>query len=196
MSDIDKDLDDMGALWQSQPVDLPDLEQLRREAVSRGRRLLALSALDVVGVLVAAGVVVRYIATHPGSGFRNAVVLSMLALAVAFAAWTIANRRGLWRDAGQGPDALVQLEFKRAQASLRFWRMNTRVMLVLGVAVCVAALAQFGGWLGAPKIGHWWMVAAVNLPLVALSIGIERWRSARLRERLQRLQVLVEQLSR
>lgn len=186
---------DYAALWRGQPVDAPDLARLRREAASARLRGWAASALDVASVLVTAAVAGYVIDARGLSPRVSMVVLASLAFAAAFAAWTLWNRRWQWRGLALAPGALVALQIERVHASLRFWRVNTRVMIALGAGVALLALAHAAGWIDGLRPGRWWLLALGNLPLVALSLLWGRRRDAALRRRLESLEALRRQLS-
>ncbi|MFZ5656182.1 MAG: hypothetical protein ACOY37_03850 [Pseudomonadota bacterium] len=100
-----------------------------------------------------------------------------------------------WRRAALAPDTLIASQIERVQASVRFWRVNTAVMIALAVAVAALGLAHVAGWIDGLSPGRWWIVALGNLPLVAVSLLWGRRRESALRQRLEGLEALRRQLS-
>lgn len=186
---------ELASLWQGQPTQAPDLRRLRREAAAARTRSWAVSALDVASVGIAAAVAWSFLDARGVTTRLAVVVLVSLALGIAFAAWALWNRRWQWRRVALAPEALVAAQIGRVRASLRFWRVNTWVMVALGVGVAWLMLAQAIGWIDGLAPGRWWMLALGNLPLVAASLFWGRRRDAALRRRLEDLEALHRQLS-
>lgn len=187
--------DEYATLWRGQRTDLPDLARLRREAATARLRGWAVSVVEIVSVAVAA-VVVGSLVAERGAGMRVSVVaLACLAFGTAFAGWTLWNRRWQWRRVALAPPALVASQIERVQASLRFWRVNTAVMIALAVAVAALGLAHVAGWIDGLSPARWWIVALGNLPLVVVSLLWGRRRESALRQRLGGLEALRRQLS-
>jgi hypothetical protein len=191
----DAQWNDLGGLWRAQALPGPDLERLRREA-RRGRRRERLLSLVDVGALVVAAVVVGRFAAERGAAPAAQVALATLVAAGVFTGWTLWNRRAQWRRFALAPVALVDGEVQRAQASRRFWRVNTRVMFALVGASLLLATAQWAGWVAglSPQRG-WIVAAAANVPLAMVSVLWARRRERALRERLDHLEALRRQLA-
>lgn len=186
--------DALDTLWRSQTVAPPDLDRLQREARARGWRLRAVVAIEWLALLVVTAMVGRFFANRPDWQAVDSVLVTLYAAAVAFTLWTAHNRRGLWQDRALAPGALVVREIARARASLRFWRMNSRVTGLMFMVLAAAAFAQTAGVLAPPGRGSWLTAASINLPLVIVSLALHRRRSRTLNARLERLQALAEQL--
>lgn len=186
--------DSLDTLWRSQAVSPPDLERLRREARARGWRLRALTAFEWSALAVTGAFFWRFMAARPGWQAVDAVLIGLYAFTAAFTLWTTYNRRDLSHGGPLAPDALVHRERRRAEASLRFWRANAWVTLLIFAALASAAIAESTGLIDAPGRASWWTVLAINTPLVIASWVLHRRRSRTLRARLERLQALAEQL--
>lgn len=193
-NDTDDGMDDLADLWCTQEAGSPDIARLRREATRARRRELALTVFEVAAFALAVCVGLWFV-DQRGWGAASYVVTASLALAAGFSAWTIWNRRAQLRRTELAPAALVDSEVQRVHAALRFWRVNTRVMLVLLVAVASLALAQGLGWIDGASRARWWITALFNLPLAAASIAWDRRRSRQLRQRLESLEALRRQLA-
>ncbi|CAA9349758.1 MAG: hypothetical protein AVDCRST_MAG71-2709 [uncultured Lysobacter sp.] len=185
--DFPDDWGDVGTLWQTQATGQVDIDRLRRAAAVRTSRLIALTVVEVASFAVSLFVLLRLIGAKPNLGPVHWITLGLLAIAGAFTAWTIGSRRGLWRHHGLGPEALVRLEIDRANASIRFWRMNRFVLFIVLGGVALLTAGWLTGWIDPPKRNLWWLPAAANLPLVAVSLLVERWRVRQLRKRLGQL---------
>ncbi|GAB2504108.1 hypothetical protein [Lysobacter humi (ex Lee et al. 2017)] len=194
MTPTNDDWSGLDALWRTQPVDLPDLDRLRREAAAGRRRARLLSLLDIASVVLAALVVGRFVATAPAFGLREAVALGLLAAGLVFAGWTVRYRRTAVAHEGLAPRAMVAAEIRRALAARRFWRVNTRVMLGLSALLAVLALAQLAGAPGLPRGHALWITVLANLPLVAASCLWARRRERELRARVEHLEAIGRQL--
>ena len=185
--DMQDDWDDAGRLWQTQATRQVDIDRLRRSAAGRTARLVVMAALEVVGFAVALFMVLRFLASKPGLQLSDGFVIVLLAIAGAFTVWAVRNRRGLWRHLGLGPEALVRLEIDRAHAAIRFWQANRKVLFAIVAAVALLTAGWLTGWLDPPRNGRWWLPATVSIPMVVLSLLLERWRIRQLRERLDQL---------
>jgi hypothetical protein len=190
----DEGWDALDTLWRSQTVAPPDLDGLQREARARGWRLQAVIVIEWLSLLVVTVLIARFFVLKPGWQTVDTIVLALYAAAVGFTLWNARNRRGLWQDRALAPRELVEREIGRAQASLRFWRMNSLMMGWLFVALAMAALAQAANMLAPPGRGSWLTITLVNLPLVIASLVLHRRRSRTLHARLAQLQRLSEQL--
>lgn len=186
----------LGDAWRLQPVLAPDIDALRREARRRTRRMAALSAIDVVATLAGAATATWFIRLEPGLTVAEWAVAALVAVAVAFTGWTGWSRRRLWRDDGLGAEALLALEMRRARNAIHYWRLNTVLMSAILAMVLLAATAQSQGWIPVPGARGWWSVLAGVLPLLLVSIALDRWRGSRLRQRLGALQALADELQR
>lgn len=190
----DEGWDALDTLWRSQAVAPPDLDRLHREARARGWRLRAATALEWIGLVAAGAFFWRFLALRPGWQVIDAVVLGLYAFTAAFTVWTTYNRRGLSRSGELAPRALVQREILRAEASLRFWRANSRVTALIFAMLATAATAELAGLIDAPGRTSWWAVMAINLPLIVAAFALHRRRNRTLHARLERLRSLTEQL--
>lgn len=190
----DEDWNALDALWRSQAPAPPELDRLQRDARARGWRLRAVTALEWVALLATGAVCWRFLASRPGWQAFDSAVLVLCALAALFTGWTTYNRRGLAHTRELAPRALVQREIRRAEASLRFWRVNSWVTALLFTALAGATAAQFAGLIEAPGRASWITVMLINLPLVIASLLAHRYRSRTLSARRTRLQALAEQL--
>lgn len=193
-NDSDETMDEFADLWRTQEAGRPDFARLQREAGTARRRGIALTVFEVAAFVLAVCVGASFVGER-GWGLAAYVVTASLALAAAFSAWTIWNRRAQLRRTALAPAALVESEVQRVHAARRFWRANTRVMLVLLASVALLALAQGMGWLEGTSRARWWMTAFFNLPLVVISIAWARRRDASLRRRLETLEALRRQLA-
>lgn len=184
----------LAGLWQAQAFPGPDLARLERDVRRGRRREIALSTLDVASFAIAAGVVANFVLQRGTT--RVAVVAGiMLALGSIFTAWSLWNRRASYRLPGLSPHALVDTAIARARAARRFWRINSRVMFALAIAVALLALGQAMGWLDGLRPDRWWLALIANIPVVALSLWWARRRDGQLRERLDHLEALRRQLA-
>jgi hypothetical protein len=190
----DEGWDTLDTLWRSQAVTAPDFDRLQREARARGWRLRAVTAFEWI-VLAATGVFFwRVLPVHAQWQAIDHVAMALYVVAAAFTAWTTYNRRGLSRSGELAPRTLVQREIHRAEASLRFWRVNTWVIVLMFAALSTAAIAQSLGLLPTPRRASWAVVALINLPLVVASLALHRQRARRLDARLDTLRELLRQV--
>ncbi len=185
---------EMGDAWRSQPVHAPDVDALRREAGRRTRRLAVLATIDVVATIAVIALAVGFVRNEPGVAPLEWVVMALVAIAVAFTAWTVWSRRTLWRDTGLSASGLVALEMQRARNAMRYWRLNTTLLAAMVAVVLMAAVSQSQGWIEPPGNSSWWFVLAINIPLLLVTVAFDRWRTGRLCARLQTLQRLADEL--
>lgn len=189
-NDRDDAWGDLGDLWRAQPVSAPDLERLRREAAAGQRRARRLTVFELVMLAIATGTTVPFLLARPGLSTVDVVVLGLLAVGAVFTAWTVRNRRAPRIDATLAPEALIAVEIARAQASIRFWRVNAAVIVIVWLALCLLAGADAAGWIDTTARYSTWLAPLINLPLVAGSLWWGRRRERPLRARIEALEAM------
>lgn len=192
--DTQQEWSEIGALWQAQPVTPIDPARLRSKVAARSRRLVAMAVAEVASFALVSWVVLRFLLPKPTLQAIDWLVLALAAIAALFTAWAIHDRRGLWRHHGLGPEALVRLEIDRARGAIRYWRANTGVVGLMALVFTAIAAGQYAGWLPPPRRGAWWWLLAASAVMLGSTIAFERWRTTRLKQRLEKLSELARQM--
>lgn len=183
-----------GAAWRAQSASDADMHALRLDAARRGRRLRGLQAVEVLGLLIAVAMTARFVFDDPGLDASEAFVITLLAAALGSTAWATVVRARRGREAGLDAVSLVDLEIGRARDALRYWRTSSMIVAAMWIALCGVGLAHWAGWVAFAGGGRWLLAAAVNLPFVLATFGVERWRRRQLHTRLAKLQRLHDEL--
>ncbi|HEU0152691.1 MAG TPA: hypothetical protein VFQ84_05030 [Arenimonas sp.] len=189
-----KDWDAMASDWRGQAVPTIDVEALRAEAAQQGRRLrrtLVLETSFAALVVVAIG----WIAFQPtATPMETWLFGTLAALLVPYQAYMVWLRRREWTEAGLDVEALLDVETRRCQTTLHYWRVGMWGALVLWLGVYgVLWLGMRSLWPEDQVAGLLGGVLAnlVVMPVMGL-YGLLRCRQAR--ARCQRLSGLREQL--
>ncbi|MFY2763720.1 hypothetical protein [Arenimonas sp. MALMAid1274] len=180
--------------WRSQPAPGIDLDAVRREARQRGRSLrlkfwseIAVSVLFTVGC--------AYMVLRAESDlFERLLFGGMGGFLLCYKAFMLWLRRGELSEAGLDVQSLVDLELRRAQSTLSYWRAGMwSAMAVWGVLYVVMMVGLGNDWPRQHVAGLAGGLIANILLLPGLgAFGL--WRCRQERARIQRYRDLQEQL--
>ena len=188
-----KDWDALSAAWQQQDAPAIDVEALRREASRRGRTLRRTVWLET-GFTALVVAMCTLIALAPGSdGFERALFGTLAGLMVAYQAYMVWLRRREWSETGLDATALLDLELRRCETTLYYWRFGMWSVLVLWLglfAFWLWLLAQDGEASRAAGLVGGLYINVLVIPAMGL-YGL--WRSNQARRRRGRLLALREQ---
>ena len=188
-----KDWDALSAAWQQQDAPAIDVEALRREAGRRGRTLRRTVWLET-GFTALVVLLCALIALAPDSdGFERGLFGVLALLMTAYQAYMVWLRRREWSEAGLDATALLDLELRRCDTILHYWRFGMWSVLVLWLGLYgfwLWLLAQDGDPGRAAGLVGGLYVNVLVIPAMGL-YGL--WRSRQARRRRQRLLALREQ---
>lgn len=188
-----KDWDALSATWRQQEAPAIDVEALRLEARRRGRTLRRTVWLET-GFTALVVAMCTLIALAPGSdGFERALFGTLAGLMVAYQAYMVWLRRREWSETGLDATALLDLELRRCETTLYYWRFGMWSVLVLWLALYgfwLWLLAQDGEASRAAGLVGGLYINVLVIPAMGL-YGL--WRSNQARRRRERLLALREQ---
>ncbi|MFC0676280.1 hypothetical protein ACFFGH_00260 [Lysobacter korlensis] len=185
---------ELGALWRSREVPAIDLAAVEREAAAYTRRMRAMIAMEVLSVPVAIGVTVKHLITQPRMSAFEWTLIVLLFVLLGYTGWGIWMRHRLRGADASGPQALVELQIRRAHNAKRYWRVSSVVTVAMWLALAALAAAEAAGWQITARAGNLWLSVAAVFPLVLGSLWFERWRVRRLDADIRRLDEILQQL--
>ncbi|HWU76471.1 MAG TPA: hypothetical protein VN043_08195 [Rhodanobacter sp.] len=179
-------------LWRQQPS--VDIERLRRGARRKLRRMRVAVALELLLTMIAVGQVMRLI-LDPGVEWRWKAWAGMtLVFMLVVQGLLLHVRRGAWRTAGEEAGDILRLTAKRATAGIRHAKLNAwSALLWLAVTLLVAAPELTPAhWQHDPRLRSMVLLqCAINLPIIALGVGLCAWYIRRQRRRLREVLALL-----
>jgi|GEM_PF-2362890 len=173
MSDFD--LDRLGDVWRQQP-DAAEMERLRRSAVAVSRRARFLQIIDVVGAIVAVGVVILVVLFNPRTetvALGSAAILLLLVSNVRLRKLRQVELRSL---TGSAEDMLAQ-SIERVENTLKYQRFCLFAVmpgLVLGYFAASALVTRTtGGALHLLDSGQPLRVVWIGMLIVFVAGGVQ-----------------------
>lgn len=187
------DWDALSATWKQQDAPAIDVEALRREASRRGRTLRRTVWLET-GLTALVVLFCVLVTLAPASdGFERRLFGGLAVLMVAYQAYMVWLRRREWSEAGLDATALLDLELRRCETTLYYWRFGMWSVLVLWLGLYgfwLWLLAQDGDLSRAAGLVGGLYINVLVIPAMGL-YGL--WRSRLARQRRERLLALRDQ---
>lgn len=189
---VQNEWDRWAETWQQQPP--VDMEQLRRRARRKLWRMRLIVALELLVTVVAVGQVARLI-LHPGVEWQWKFWGGMTMVFLLVVQGLLLHvRRGAWRATGEEAGDILRLTAKRAAAGIRLAKLNAwSALLWLAVTLAVAAPELVPAhWEHDPHLRTLVLLqCAVNLPIIAVGVGLCVWYIRRQRRRLREVRELL-----
>jgi hypothetical protein len=185
------DWDTLSVRWRAQLAEAPlAIDGLRRTVHRRHRELLALVSGEVALTAVVLGAVVRLLR---GGFNRTSIMTTTLVLLVTVVVWafTIWNRRGIWRPLSETTTEYLRLSRQRIAAGRRtviFVRASASVYTVAYGTWFVSRVSRHS--LDSDEQVIWLIAAAYCSLLVAWSV----WYARRLTRELERIESMERSL--
>jgi uncharacterized membrane protein YfcA len=191
------DWQSLGTQWREQPVHAIDVEALRLEARSRGRRLRLALAAEVLLTVVLVAYIGHAMLAPDLPGRVLAIFAAVTLFLLAYQAWSLWIRRRQLRDPGLDAAALLSLEIDRAQTSIDYWRYGTWLGVLMLAALWVAILVMVLPYTDDDRELGRLIGGGVGGALAGVGCGVFAWWRARhLRARIAKLQGLRDELGR
>ena len=191
---MDNDWKSLSETWQAQPAPGIDVAAVRREATQRGRSLRFKVWTEVAMVVLYLLFSVWIVQRPESDTFERIMFTSLSVFLVTYQAYVMWLRRRELFDAGLDVHSLVDLELRRANTTLHYWRFGMWTATAAWIALYVVALiGMHGNWplsnvagLAGGLLGNLLVTPAIGL------FGV--WRCRRESARIARYRDLQAQL--
>jgi len=185
---VDRELEQWRSEWQRRPAVSLDIDALMAQTRRRARREKIFAAIELLsGVMVVAACLATasILQLHL---FERAVFIALAAAAGGFTLWALQQRRRYWRHLPMDAHALLNLERRRLNGRLRYWRVS--VWVVAAIWLLTLSAAGISHFLEADAADNWLASAAgVMIVLIATALWFIVVRR-QTRQRLKQLEAL------
>ncbi|MDQ3205901.1 MAG: hypothetical protein M3Q40_05235 [Pseudomonadota bacterium] len=196
MNDLQHEPDDWATLgedWRAQAASRVDAGALLDEVRRRGSRLRRALVLELATAAAALGLCAWVLLdpeTHPA---YRLLVAALATVVLVLQGWALWIRRGQIRERGLGPEALVELDIRRARTTLRYWRVSTWATLVVWLVLYAFSLVGAVSN-DAALAGTLYASLGATAVVVVVAAAWGWWRGRMLRQRLQRMRRMQAEL--
>lgn len=188
------DWQDLQTLWQTQKVDLP---QLQKQTRWKTRLMQFYVALEIITIPLIWGLTWWMWSQRTPSTLWQVWMLFWCLVTPLLAWWNLRQRRGTWRAESDSLMALLQLKRKRVFVALNMARQSLRLLILCALIVVLFDLyAWFGGYLQRRSDDFFlgWLTGSsfAILWLLVWAIGSHYFGKSKQRELAQLDQLLTE----
>lgn len=182
---VDRELEQWQSEWQKTPATALDIDALIAETRRRNRREKAVAAIELLSGLMVVGACLWIAATFELHVLERVMFVALAFVTGGFSLWALRQRRRNWHHLPMDASALLELERRRLQSRLRYWRVSLwAVTGIWGLTLLAAVLSHF---LASDAFDNWQASAAGVLIVL---VGTALWSMVVRRQTERRLKKL------